>query len=119
MQIYLASISTDNCEIENRAYKNIGNSLEYIYNSLKSLTSDFIEDCSFFDRDYVKRYFTEEYFNRFSKVNCHSIYGEFKVDKVKDSKYQFVFIPVKEYLKTDIRSDIFIVCELDILELLD
>lgn len=125
--IYLASISTDNCEIENRVYKNIGNSLEYIYNSLKSLTSDFIEDCSFFDRDYVKRYFTEEYFNRFSKVNCHSIYGELVINEVKDSKYQlandskyqFVFIPSKEYLKTDIRSDIFIVCELDILELLD
>lgn len=119
MQIHLASISTDNCEIENRAYKSVGNTLEYIYNSLKALTSDFIEDCDFFDRDYIKNYFTEEYFNRFSKVNCHSIYGEFIIDKVKDSKYQFVFIPSKEYLKADIRCDIFIVCELEMLELLD
>lgn len=119
MQIYLASISTDDWEIENRAYKNIGNSLEYIYNNLKGLTSDFIEECSFFDRDYVKKYFTEEYFNRFSKVNCHSIYGEFIVDKVKDSKYQFVFIPSREHLKSDIRKDIFVVCELEMLELLD
>lgn len=119
MQIYLASISTDDCEIESRAYKNIGNSLEYIYNSLKELTSDFIEECSFFDRDYVKNYFTEEYFNRFSKVNCHSIYGEFIVDKVKNNKFHFVFIPSREHLKSDIRSDIFIVCELEILELLD
>ena len=117
--IYLASISTDNFEIENRAYKSISNALEYIYNNLKALTSDFIEDCSFFDRDYVKNYFTEEYFNRFSKVNCHSIYGELKVDKVKDRKYQFVFIPSKEYLKSDIRCDIFIVCELEMLKLLD
>ena len=37
MQIYLASISTDNCEIENRAYKNIGKALEYIYNSLRAI----------------------------------------------------------------------------------
>ena len=117
--IYLASISTDNFEIENRAYKSISNALESIYNNLKALTSDFIEDCSFFDRDYVKNYFTEEYFNRFSKVNCHSIYGELKVDKVKDRKYQFVFIPSKEYLKSDIRCDIFIVCELEMLKLLD
>jgi hypothetical protein len=117
--IYLASISTDNCGIENRAYKSIGNALEYIYNSLKKLTSDIIEDCSFFDRDYVKNYFTEEYFNRFSKVNCHSIYGEHIIDKVKDNKYQFVFIPSREHLKCDIRKDIFIVCELEMLELLD
>ena len=119
MQIYLASISTDNCEIENRAYKSIGNALEYIYNNLKALTSDFIEDCSFFDRDYVKNYFTEEFFNRFSRVNCHSIYGELVINEVKDSKYQFVFIHSKEYLKSDIRFDNFIVCELEYLELLD
>ena len=117
--IYLASISTDNCGIENRAYKSIGNALEYIYNSLKKLTSDIIEDCSFFDRDCVKNYFTEEYFNRFSKVNCHSIYGEFIIDKIKDSKYRFVFIPSIEYLKANIRCGIFFVCKLEILELLD
>ena len=119
MQIYLASISTDDCGIENRAYKSIGNALEYIYNSLKDLTSDIIEDCSFFDRDCVKNYFTEEFFNRFSRVNCHSIYGELVINEVKDSKYQFVFIPSKEYLKSDIRYDNFIVCELEMLELLD
>ena len=117
--IYLASISTDNCEIENRAYKSIGKALEYIYNSLKKLTSDIIEDCSFFDRDCVKNYFTEEYFNRFSKVNCHSIYGELVINEIKDNKYQFVFIPSKEYLKDDIRCDIFSVCELEMLVLLD
>ena len=119
MQIYLASISTDDCGIENRAYKSIGNALEYIYNSLKDLTSDIIEDCSFFDRDCVKNYFTEEYFNRFSKVNCHSIYGGFIIDKIKDSKYQFVFIPSIEYLKANIRCDIFFICKLEMLDLLD
>lgn len=115
--IYLASISTDNCGIENRAYKSIGNALEYIYNSLKKLTSDIIEDCSFFDRDYVKNYFTEEFFNRFSRVNCHSTYGELVINEIKENKYQFVFLPAG--VPTSQQDDFFIVCELEMLDLLD
>lgn len=122
MPIYLVEIATNNCEkdSENRAYKSLGSALECIYDNLRYFPLDEYEDgCDLFDRDYVKNYFTEEFFNRFSRVNCHSIYGELVINEVKDSKYQFVFIPSKEYLKSDIRFDNFIVCELEYLELLD
>ena len=120
--IYLVEIATNNCEkdSENRAYKSLGSALECIYDNLRHFPLDEYEDgCDLFDRDYVKNYFTEEFFNRFSRVNCHSTYGELVINEIKDNKYQFVFIPSKEYLKTDIRFDNFIVCELEYLELLD
>lgn len=122
MQIYLVEIATNNCEkdSENRAYKSLGSALDCIYDNLRHFPLEEYEDgCDFFDRDYVKNYFTEEFFNRFSRVNCHSTYGELVINEVKDNKYQFVFISSKEYLKSDIRCDNFIVCELEYLELLD
>ena len=68
MKIYLASIATSEYEIENRAYKNICDSLMYIYDSLKSLSAEFIEGCEFFDRKYVQEYFTEEFFTQFNGI---------------------------------------------------
>lgn len=115
MNIYLASIATSEYEIENRAYKNICDSLLYIYDSLKSLSSEFIEGCDFFDRKYVREYFTEEFFAQFNgRMNCKSEYGEFSIIKMSNSKYQFVFVPL---LSMQLQNP-FIVCELEILELL-
>ena len=114
MKIYLASISTSIQEIDTKVYETFEKSLKYIYDSLKSLVSEEVEDCDFFDKDYVQKYFTEEYFKeQFSKVNFRSTYGEFIIEKVKDNKYQFVFCPVSTK-----RINYFIVCELQILELL-
>ena len=115
MTIYLASIATSLCELENRAYSNFSNSLEYIYDSLKSLVSEEVENCDFFDRDYIQKYFTEDCFvDKFCRVNCRSSYGEFIIEKLKDDKYQFVFSPVSSK-----RINYFIVCELQILDLLN
>ncbi len=115
MKIYLASIATSEYEIENRAYKNICDSLKYIYDSLKSLSAEFIEGCDFFDRKYVQEYFTEKFFTQFNgRMNCKSAYGEFSIIKMNDSKYQFVFVPL---LSIQLQNP-FIVCELEILELL-
>ena len=47
-------------------------------------------------------------------MNCKSAYGEFYIEKISDTKYQFVFAPL---LITDVQNT-FIVCELEILELL-
>lgn len=115
MNIYLVSIATSEYEIENRAYKNICDSLKYIYDSLKSLSTEFIYGCDFFDRNYVQEYFTEEFFAQFNgRMNCKSAYGEFSIVKMNDSKYQFVFVPL---LSMQLQNP-FIVCELEILELL-
>ena len=90
MKIYLASIATNESEIENRAYKDLKSALNYIYESLKSLTAETIPDSDFFDREYIQKYFTEAIFT--TKVNCKSEYGEFVIEKVKNNRYQFVFI---------------------------
>ena len=115
MKIYLASIATSEYPIERKVYKSLGNSLEYIYDNLKSLSAEFIEGCDFFDRKYVQEYFTEEFFTQFNgRMNCKSAYGEFSIIKMSDSKYQFVFVPL---LSIQLQNP-FIVCELEILELL-
>ena len=111
MKVYLASLATNNYELENRVYKTLGNSLKYIYDNLKVLSVTSIPDCNFFDRDFVQNYFKEEYFDRYINVNCKSAYGEFIKKKVRDNKYQFVFSPINQ--------DYFFVCELEILELMD
>ena len=69
MKVYLASLATNNYEIENRVYKTLGNSLKYIYDNLKVLSVTSIPDCDFFDREYVQKYFTEEYYESFNKIN--------------------------------------------------
>ena len=115
MKVYLASIATSEYPIERKVYKSLGNSLEYIYDNLKSLSAEFIDGCDFFDRNYVQEYFTEEFFTQFNgKMNCKSAYGEFSIIKMSDSKYQFVFVPL---LSMQLQNP-FIVCELEILELL-
>ena len=118
MKIYLASISTSEYAIERKAYKTIGDSLKYIYDNLRSLSIEFIDGCDFFDREYVQNYFTEDFFTQFcsgsKKMNCCSVYGEFFIEKIDDSKYQFVFVPL---LSMTLQNP-FVVCELDILELL-
>ena len=115
MKVYLASIATSLQEIDTRVYETFEKSLVYIYDTLKSLVLEEVEDCDFFDRDYIQKYFTEDYFgDKFCRVNCRSSYGEFIIEKLKDDKYQFVFSPVSsKYI------NYFIVCELQILELLN
>lgn len=115
MKIYLTSIATSLQEIDTKVYETFEKSLKYIYDSLKSLVSEEVEDCDFFDRDYIQKYFTEDCFgDKFCMVNCRSSYGEFIIEKVKDDKYQFVFSPINSK-----RINYFIVCELQILELLN
>lgn len=115
MKVYLASIATSLQEIDTKVYETFENSLKYIYDSLKSLVSEEVEDCDFFDRDYIQKYFTEDCFgNKFCRVNCRTSYGEFIIEKVKDDKYQFVFSPISSK-----HINYFIVCELEILELLN
>lgn len=115
MKVYLASIATSLQEIDTKVYETFEKSLKYIYDSLKSLVSEEVEDCDFFDRDYIQEYFREDFFvDKFCRVNCRSSYGEFIIEKVKDNKYQFVFSPVSSK-----RINYFIVCELQILELLN
>ena len=112
MLFYLTSISTNEYEIENRLYKNINSSLNYIYENLKSLTKEVMPECNFFDRDYVKQYFTDCKILS-TGVNCRTKDGEFSVNKVKDNKYMFLFKPANQ-------DDLFFfVCELEILELLE
>lgn len=115
MKVYLASIATSLQEIDTKVYETFEKSLKYIYDSLKSLVSEEVKYCDFFDRDYIQKYFTEDYFgNNFCRVNCRSSYGEFIIDKVGEDKYQFIFNPVSSKL-----INYFIVCELQILELLN
>ena len=115
MKVYVVSLATNNCELENRVYKSLCNSLKYIYDSLKSLVSEEVEDCDFFDRDYVQKYFNVDFFGQqFHRVVFKSIYGEFIIDKVVENKYQFIFSPVSSN-----NINFFIVCELQILELLN
>jgi hypothetical protein len=126
MKIYLTTVEistiTSICEIEKRAYKNFTNSLENIYNNLKSIISKEIDDCAceFFNRDYVRKYFTEDFFKeheeQFYRINFKSPNGEFYIKKINDNKYQFVFYPYDEKLKN---INYLIVCELEILELLN
>ncbi len=111
MKIYLASLSTNHFELENKAFKTFGSSLKYIYDNFKTLSVESVKDCDFFDREYVQKYFSEEYFNKFNKVNCKSTYGEFVIQKKSSKKYQFVF--------KHINQDYFFVGELETLELLD
>ena len=120
--IYLASISTDSCEIENRAYKSIDKALEYIYDRLKALSKDIIDDekCfDFFDREYIKSYFSEEFFNQFKKIWSRTEFGEFIIESPRSNKYIFIFNPNFNVLKSYQPHYIFIVCELEMLELLD
>ena len=112
MIVYLTTSSTNTCELETSVYKNFKHSLENIYNNLKKLTIEYMSDSDFFDRDYVKKCFTEEFFKQYTRVICRSEFGEFIVEKVKNNKYQYVFVPIHTY-------DTFIVCELEILDLLD
>lgn len=118
MDIYLASISTNLYEIDKKAYKNIDNSLKYIYNNLKKLTTEYIEGCNFFDRDYVQNFFTKEFYEQYVNVNCRNEYGEFTIKKVEENKYQFVFVPYNIILNQTSPDERFIVCELEILDLL-
>lgn len=111
--IYLAAISTNQDILESRAYKTFDHSLEFIYDSLKALAAEVVDGCDFFDRDYVQKYFTVDFFNRFNRVNSRSEYGEFIIERVNRSKYQFVFIPSNQ------EYEYFIVCELEIMDLLD
>lgn len=111
--IYLAAVSTNQNTLESRAYKTFDHSLEYIYESLKNLAAEIVEGCDFFDRDYVQKYFTVDFFNHFNRVNCRSACGEFIIERVNRSKYQFIFIP------SNIEYEYFIVCELEIMDLLD
>ena len=55
MTIYLASIATSLQEIDTKVYETVEKSLKYIYDSLKSLVSEEVEDCDFFDRDYIQK----------------------------------------------------------------
>lgn len=115
MKVYLASIATSLQEIDTRVYETFEKSLVYIYDSLKNLVSEEIEECDFFDRDYIQEYFSEDFFvDKFCRVNCRSSYGEFIIEKVKNDKYQFVFSPISSK-----HINYFIVCELQILELLN
>jgi hypothetical protein len=115
MKVYLASIATSLQEIDVKVYETFEKSLKYIYDNLKNLVSEEMEDCDFFDRDYIQKYFTEDCFgDKFCRVIFKSSYGEFIIEKVKDDKYQFVFSPVSSK-----RIGYFIVCELQILELLN
>lgn len=115
MKVYLASIATSLQEIDTKVYETFEKSLKYIYDSLKSLVSEEVEDCDFFDRDYIQKYFAEDCFgDKFCRVNCSSSYGEFIIEKVKYDKYQFIFSPISSN-----NINFFIVCELQILELLN
>lgn len=111
MKVYLASLATDNCELETKIYKTFSNVLIYIHEKLKSLTMESVKDCDFFDRDYVQKYFTEDFFKQFKNINCRTTHGEFIIKKVKHNKYQFIFNISKE--------NCFFICELEILDLLD
>jgi hypothetical protein len=111
MKVYLSSLATNNYELENRVYKSFDSSLKYIYDNLKVLSVESVKDCDFFDRDYVQKYFTEEYYEKFNRVNCKSTFGEFAIKKIRDNKYQFIFAPVNQ--------NYFFVCELEVLELFD
>lgn len=117
MKVYLSSIATSLQDIDTRVYETFEKSLNYIYDNLKKLVSEEIDDCvcNFFDRDYVQKYFNVDFFGQqFHRVVCKSIYGEFIIDKVREDKYQFVFSPVSSN-----NINFFIVCELQILELLN
>lgn len=111
MKVYLVSLSTNHFELENKIYKTFQHSLGYIYYNLKTWSVESIKDCDFFDRDYIQKYFTKEYFDNFENVVCKSLNIEFFIKKVRSNKYQFVFNPLNQ--------DYFFVCELEILELLD
>ena len=111
--IYLAAISTNQDILESRAYKTFEHSLEFIYDSLKALAAEVVDCYDFFDRDYIRNCFTVNFFTRFNRVNCKSECGEFIVERVNRSKYQFVFIPSNQ------EYEYFIVCELEIMDLLD
>ena len=110
MKVYLTSLTTNYSEF-NRVYKSINNSLEYIHDFFKSMSVESDKDCDFFDREYVHEYFTEDYLIQYRNVVCKSTYGEFVIKKLHGYKYQFVYIPVNE--------DDFVICELEILDLLD
>ena len=118
MDIYLVSTATNNCDFGHRAYANFDDSLKYIHNKLKELILEYADECDFFDRDYVQKFFTEEYFKQFTNVNCRSQFGEFIIRRIEDKKYQFVFSPSLMLIKSEQPYGQFAVCELEILELL-
>ena len=85
---------------------------------MKELILEYADECDFFDRDYVQKFFTEEYFKQFTNVNCRSQFGEFIIRRIEDKKYQFVFSPSLMLIKSEQPYGQFAVCELEILELL-
>lgn len=118
MNIYLVSTATNICDFGNRVYANFDDSLKYIHNKLKELVLNYTDECDFFDRDYVQKFFTEEYFKQFANVTCRSQFGEFTIRRIEDKKYQFVFSPSLMLIKSEQPYSQFAVCELEILELL-
>jgi hypothetical protein len=119
MKIYFASMESSVHEQEHRVYRTIDNALKYIYESMKSLSLEVTENSGFFDTENIREYFTEEYIKDFSgRINARNIYGEFSMSKAFD-KYQYIYIPSDNLLKSEHMSNILIVCELEVLELLD
>ena len=119
MKIYFASMESSVHEQEHRVYGTIDNALKYIYESMKSLSLEVAENSEFFDAEHIRECFTEEYIKYFSgRINTRNRYGEFSLSKAFD-KYQYIYIPSDNILKSDQMSNILIVCELEVLELLD
>jgi hypothetical protein len=119
MKIYFASMESSVHEQEHRVYGTIDNALKYIYESMKSLSLEVMENCDFFDTEHIRECFTEEYIKDFSgRINARNSNGEFSMSKAFD-KYQYIYIPSDNLLKSDHMSNILIVCELEVLELLD
>ena len=87
MKVYVVSLATNNCELENRVYKSLYNSLKYIYDSLKSLSIESINDCDFFDKDFVQNYFKEEYFERY--VRLYRLGKEFGITVSQENVVHF------------------------------
>lgn len=119
MYVYLATRSDSKYFDETKVYKTIGNSLKYIYENLKLYSKDYIENCDFFDRDYIHEYFTEEFIKQFNgRINCKSEFGEFYIEKINENKYKFLFISFLSF-QSKLEQNPFCICELEILDLLD
>lgn len=124
-EVYLTSISTDICELENKIYRNIESSLEHIYAKFKEISNEYtienINTCNFFDRDVILKCFNKDNFinsSEFINTNIRSEYGEFIVKNIDSNKYQFIFAPYRSILKS-INPITIIVCEIEKIELLD
>ena len=122
MCVYLATISDSEYFDETKVYKNIGNSLKYIYENLKLISTKYIENCNFFDRDYIQEYFTEEFIKQFNgRINCKSEFGEFFIENINENKYKFFFVCFQSFetYQSKREQNPFCICELEILDLLD